>query len=376
MRNNPFGLPETAVDRFLREERERANMFKDVFAGGAVAEAMRAETLRDRLFRGVDFDKPYRGILDTLERDRKERERYKELTSTAWALSVTEAARSITQRSTGLVEQQRRLSSSVVDTMRAFDANRSTVATALAAARAGDSYRRMIEDMFPKMSGFSAIAERMRLVDVMTLRASEGVVASATALAAEMVLETQRITEAIAAAATEDEGAALFSELFEKVTAYVATLGPKTIAELNTMGLMQWTAWLFGFLGLVLAIVALIPNPSAEQQRAITELNQKYEVLHQETDRLSEADAKASEDFLDALPRAEIVRDATLRRKPERAGEVVLHMQAGDTVVIEKAQGRWRFVFFRDPLSNQLSRAWVYHTALAPLADAVDVSSD
>lgn len=376
MRNNPFGLPETAVDRFLREERERANMFKDVFAGGAVAEAIRAATLHDRLFRGVEFDKPYRGILDTLERDRKERERYKELTSTAWALSVTETARGITQRSTGLVEQQRRLSSSVVDTMQAFDANRSTVATALAAARAGDSYRRMIEDMFPKMTGFSAIAERMRLVDVMTLRASEGVVASATALAAEMVLETQRITEAIAAAATEDEGAALFSELFEKVTAYVATLGPKTVAELNTMGLMQWTAWLFGFLGFVLAIIALIPNPSAEQQRAITELNQKYEVLHQETDRLSEADAKASEDFLDALPRAEIVRDATLRRKPERAGEVVLHMQAGDAVVIEKAHRRWRLVVFRDPLSNQLSRAWVYHTALAPLTDALDVSGD
>ncbi|MGU3389758.1 hypothetical protein [Sphingomonas sp. M1A8_2b] len=376
MRNNPFGLPETAVDRFLREERERANMYKDVFAGGAVAEAMRAATVPDRLFRGVDFDKPNRGILDTLERDRKGRERYKELTSTAWALSVTETARSIAQRSTGLVEQQRLLSSSVVDTMRAFDANRSTVATALAAARAGNSYRRMIEDMFPKMTGFGAIAERMRLVDVMTLHAGEGVVASATALAAEMVLETQRITAAIAAAPTEDEGAALFSELFEKVTAYVATLGPKTIAELNTMGLMQWTAWLFGFLGFVLAIVALIPNPSAEQQSAITELTQKYEVLRQEADQLSEADAKASEEFLDALPRAEIVRDAPLRRKPERAGEVVLHMQAGDAVVIEKAQGRWRLVVFRDPLSNQLSRAWVYHTALNPLADALDVSGD
>lgn len=376
MRNNPFGLPETTVDRFLREERERANMFKDVFAGGAVAEAMRAATLHDKLFRTVDFEKPYRGILDTLERDRKERERFKELTSTAWALSVTETARSIAQHSTDLVEQQQRLSSSVVDTMRAFDANRSTVATALAAARAGDSYRRMVEDMLPKMTEFSVIAERMRLVDVMTLRASEGVVASATVLAAEMVLETQRITKAIAAAATEDEGAALFSELFEKVTAYVATLGPKTITELNTMGLMQWTAWLFGFLGFVLAIVALIPNPSAEQQRAITELNQKYEVLHQETGRLSEADAKANEDFLDALPRAEIVRDATLRRKPERAGEVVLHMQVGDAVAIEKAQGRWRLIVFRDPLSNQLSRAWVYYTALAPLADGLDASDE
>lgn len=376
MKNDPFGLSETAAERFLREDRERAAMFKDVFAGGVVAEAMRAATLHDKLFRGVDFDKPYRGILDTLERDRKERERFKEQTNTAWALSVTETARSLTQRSADFVEQQRRLSSSVVDTMRAFDTNRSTVATALAAARSGESYRRMIEDMFPKMTGFSAIAERMRLVDVMTLRASEGVVASATALAAEMVLETQRITEAIAAAATEDEGAALFSELFEKVTVYVATLGPKTIAELNTMGLMQWTAWLFGFLGFALAIVALIPNPSAEQQRAIAELNQKYEVLHQEADRLSEADAKVSEDFLDALPRAEIVRDATLRRKPERAGEVVLHMQAGDAVAIEKAQGRWRLVVFRDPLSSQLSRAWVYHTALSPLADGLDLSRD
>ncbi len=376
MRNNPFVLPETTVDRLLREERKRDNMFKDVFAGGTVAEAMRAATLHDKLFRGMDFDKPYRGILETLERDREGRERFKELTSTAWALSVTETARSITQRSTGLVEQQRRLSSSVVDTMRAFDANRSTVATALAAARAGDSYRRMVEDMLPKMTGFSVIAERMRLVDVMTLRASEGVVASTTALAAEMVLETQRITEAIAAAASEDEGAALFSELFEKVAAYVATLGPKTIAELNTMGLMQWTAWLFGFLGFVLAIVALIPNPSAEQQRVIIELNQNYEVLHQETDRLSEADAKANEDFLEALPRAEIVRDATLRRTPERAGEVVLHLHAGDAVAIERSQGRWRLVVFRDPLSNQLSRAWVYYTALAPLADGLDESGE
>lgn len=367
MKKDPFGLHESAVDRFLREERERAAMFKDLFAGSAVAEAMRAMTVRDNR---------YRGILETLEQDRQECERFKGLTSTAWALSVTETARSITQGSTGLVEQQRRLSTSVVDTMRAFEANRSTVATALATARADDSYRRMIEDMFLKMTAFSAIAERMRLVDVMTLRATEGAVASATALAADMVLETQRITEAIAAAATEDESAALFSELFEKVTAYVATLGPKTIAELNTMGLMQWTAWLFSFLGFVLAIVALIPNPSAEQQRAITELNQKYEVLHQETDRLSEADAKASKDFLDTLPRAEIVRDATLRRKPERAGEVVLHMRAGDAVAIEKARGRWRLVVFRDPLSSQLSRAWVYHTALAPLADRLDAKGD
>lgn len=37
-----------------------------------------------------------RGILETLDQDPKERERVTGLTSMAWALSVTETARSIT----------------------------------------------------------------------------------------------------------------------------------------------------------------------------------------------------------------------------------------------------------------------------------------
>ena len=121
----------------------------------------------------------------------------------------------------------------------------------------------------------------------------------------------------------------------------------------------------------MLAIVALQPNQSPEQQKAINELNQKYEALHQETDRLSTADARASEAYLEKLPRAELTRDATLRHKPERAGEVVLKAKAGEVVAIEKRQGRWRLVVFRDPLSNQLARAWIYETALTPMVPAL-----
>ncbi|HEX7930584.1 MAG TPA: hypothetical protein VF470_06730, partial [Sphingomicrobium sp.] len=157
---------------------------------------------------------------------------------------------------------------------------------------------------------------------------------------------------------------------------YLVKLGPKTLAELNAMGLMQWSGWLFGLLGTALAIVALQPNQSPEQKQAITELNQKYETLHAETDRMSTADARASESYLEKLPRAELTRDATLRRKPERAGEVVLKADAGDVVAIEKKQGRWRLVVFRDPLSNQLARAWVYETALMPLAPALDKDAE
>lgn len=371
MRNSPFGMPESAVDRLIREERERSKLYRDVLGGGVVGEALRQVNDRQKLLRGLDFDKPYRGILDTLGRDRTEREAFKGQTSTAWALSVTETARSIASRNTDLVEQQRRLSSTVLETMRVFDVNRTTIGTALAAARGGDAYRRMVSELLPRVTGFSAIAERMRMVDIMTLRASDGVIQSATVLAAEMVLETQRIAEAIAAAPTDDESVVLFGELFEKIAAFVDRLGPNTIAELNSMGLVQWTGWLFGFLGLVLAIVAMQPAQSPEEKAAIVELNQKYEVLHEETRRLGDADAHASEGYLAGLPRAVLSRDAIFRRKPERAGETVLEASEGEVVAIAKAQGRWRLVVFRDPLSHQLAQAWVYQTALTPLAQAL-----
>ena len=157
------------------------------------------------------------------------------MTSTPWALSVTETARTIMQRDAGLMEQQRRMSSSVLDTMRAFNANRSTVSAAIAAASTGETYRRMMADMLPRVTEFSAIAEHMRLIDITTLRASDGEMESTTVLAAEMVIETQRIAEAIAAAPTEEDSAALFGELFETIAGYVTQLGPKTFAELNAM---------------------------------------------------------------------------------------------------------------------------------------------
>lgn len=316
MRNNPFGLPETAADRFMREERERAKFYRDALGGGAVAEAIRQASEHTKLRQQLEVAQPYREVLDVLERDRKERQAFAQLTSTAWALSVTETARSIAERTGGFLEEQRALSNTALETVRAFDLNRGTVAAAIAEARAGDRIRRMIDDALPRFSAFGAIAEQMRLVDAMTLRASEGVVQSATALAAEMVLETQRIAEAIAAASTDEESSALVGELFEKVLAYLASLGPKTIAELHTMGLMQWTAWLFGLLGLVLAVVALQPNPSPQQQAVVADLNQKYEHLQAETQRLGEAEARADEAYVADLPRAELARDATFGGRP------------------------------------------------------------
>jgi len=372
MRRNPFGFTETAADRYLREERERTKLFREVLGGGAVATAIREATEARNLMRGVDFDRSYRGVLDVLERERKEQASFKALTSTAWALSVTETARNIAERHVDLIEEQRRLSGSVLDTVKAFDLNRSTVASAIAAARSSDSVRGMIAEALPRFSAFGVIAEQMRLVDAMTLRANEGIVHSATALAAEMVLETQRIAEAIVAAPTDEESAELQGELLELIVSFVPRLGPNTITELQNMGLFQWSGWLAGILGLLLAIAAMNPGMSQQEKAAFGDLNQKVEQLQQETHRYYEAEGRAEEAYVADLPRAELSRDATLRRKPERAGAIVMKAPKGMLLAIEKSDGRWRLVVFRDPLSNQLARAWVYATAVMPLAPASD----
>jgi hypothetical protein len=118
--------------------------------------------------------------------------------------------------------------------------------------------------------------------------------------------------------------------------------------------------------------MALQPNQSAQQHATFAELNHKYEDLKEQTQRLREAEARAEEAYVANLPRAELARDATLRRKPERAGEIVLKAPKGMVLAIEKSEGRWRRVVFRDPLSDQLSRAWVYATAVTLLADPLD----
>lgn len=376
MVNDPFGLPESTADRIMREERERADFYRKFVGNGAVTEAIREATWQQKLLRDLDYDRPVRTVLETLKRDRASREAFTGMASTAWAKSISETAHSITQQSAGLIEEQRRLSSSILDTARAFDFNRGAIASAMAAVKADRDFRQTIAETLSELSTYGAIAEQMRLLDAMTLRASQGIAKSATAVAAEMVLETQRIAEAIAAASTEEDGAALVGELFENLLGYLISLGPKTMNEIASMGLVGWTGWFFGFAGLVLGAMALQPNQTPEQQATVSELSQKVETLQDETRRYHEAETRADEAYVSNLPRAELARDATFRRKPERAGKVVLEAPEGMVLAIEKSEGRWRRVVFRDPMSDQLSRAWVYVNAVTKLADPLDETGD
>jgi hypothetical protein len=375
MMNNPFGPPESAADRFMREERRRAELYRHALGGSTIIDAVTQATKARELMRGVDFDAPYRGILDTLERERSSEKAFESVATNAWALSVSETARKIADQNRGLVEQQRHLGTSLLDTVRAFDANKSLVASAIAAASAGDSYRRMIAEALPRFATFSAIAERMLVIDTMTLRASDDVRETMTAFAARTVIEMQRVAEAIATAETDEESTRLQGSLFDLVTSFFQGLGPNTVPELQRMGLVGFVSFILTLLG----AYALIPQEQTmgpQEKAAFSELNEKFDRSQTEQRQYHEAAAQSEEAFLAGLPRAYLTRDATFRSEPAGDAAIVLKAPKGTELAIEQMRGRWQKIVFRDPLSMQLARAWVYYTALAPLAAPAPIESE
>jgi hypothetical protein len=375
MPTNPFGLPESAAERFLREERQRADLYRTALGGSAISDAVKQATTARDLLRGVDFDAPYRGILDTLERERASRQAFESLATNAWALSVTETARKIAEQNHGLLEQQRHLGSSLLDTVRAFDANRSLLSSAIAAASAGETYRRMIAEALPRFSTFGAIAERMLVIDTMTLRASADDSETATAFAARTVIEMQRVAEAIATADTEEETVRLQGSLLDLVLAFFQGLGPNTMPELQRMGLVGFISFILTLLG-AYALIPQEPTMGAQEKAAFSALNRKIDDARAEHRRYHETAAQSEAAYLARHPRAYLTRNATFRNAPARDGAVVLKAPQGTEIAIEESKGRWRKVLFRDPLSNQLARAWVYSTALAPLASPIPESEE
>lgn len=376
MKTNLFGLPsESAADRYLREERERIDRYETMTGGHTVARAIREATQQSKLLTGMNLDAPYRPILDALARERESQKAFRELTSNAWALSVKETSESIARQNQDLISRQRHLGGTALETIRALDLNRGAITTAIAAAKANDAYRGMILDALPRFTMFSAIAERMLMIDALTLRASEGVVQSATSIAASAVIEAQRIAEAIAQAQNDEESARLYGSLLDLFVEFFSNLGPNTVPELRKMGLVGFISFVITVLS-AYSLVPQTPEQSPQDKAAFVELNQKVERLQTEVAAYHDAEKETDERYLSELSRAVLARRATLRRSPARDGAVVLKAAAGMQVAIAETRGHWKLVVYRDPLSNQLARAWVFCNAVTLLAAPFDMDGE
>ncbi len=370
MNSTPFGLPNNATYRLMREELLRAEQLRRALGPDYVRRAIEDVERQRRLLNNLDWNQTFRAAREAIRLAQEQRQSLWQFASADWASAARETAREIALQQQSVIEQQRELGSSMAEAMKIFQAQRPMLDTAFEVADFAARQRSFIEQVAPAMQLYSTIAERMRLIDFATLRASAEAGDTSVALVAESVIEAQQLAEAMSASDNPEETTLLLYRFLEVLFAPFERFGSKTVGEYEKMGL-------FGLLGIVSALLSFITASlpeaqSPEDKAAFVELNEKLERMQAEERNYRNAKVERDQARLSGLPRAQLSRAATLRRRPHRDSEIVLRAEAGMELAIEKAEGRWRLVIFRDSLSEQLMRAWVYATAVSPLHEPIE----
>ncbi|WOF44736.1 hypothetical protein KNJ79_07480 [Sphingopyxis indica] len=370
MSSNPFGFPDNATYRLMREELQRAEQLRRALGPDYVRRAIEDVERQRALLTALDWDQTFRAAREALRLAQEQRQSLWQLASADWALAARETARDIALQQQSLIEQQRELTGSMAGAMKVLQAQSSMLDTAFGVADFAARQRSLIDQIAPAMQLYGAIAQRMRMIDFATLRASADAVDSSLAAVAESVIEAQQLAEAMAATEDTHERAKLLHRFLEVLFAPFGRFGVNTVGEYENMGL-------FGLLSILSAILSFItaslpPAQSPEDKAAFAELNGKLDRMQAEERRYHDVKAERDQAFLAGMPRGQLSRAATLRRRPHRDGEIVFRADVGMELAIEKSEGRWRLVVFRDPLSDQLMRAWVYSTAIMSLGEPVE----
>ncbi len=291
----------------------------------------------------------------------------KSLTSPAWMRALQTTAIGIDERDLGILKTQRLLAAStgpdVLKLAKSFETNPSVAATMMAASKWSGQFRALRTQFAPSLAGIKIAAERARMLDVLTLRASAEIVAKSAALiAAEQVLEAHRLIEAIGQADSPEQSVNLFAALLSVMGAIFSRFGENTVKELQGIGA-------FRLLEIVLMAIALfhmiVPDdiPPA-QQKVVAEFKAEIETLEDKLDKIIAANEAANTSYVTDLPRAELKRNAAIRRAPQGTSGVLMRGTQGMTLAVKGSQGKWRLVVYRDQLTNQLAEGWVYAPAV------------
>lgn len=377
MTSNAFGFRETAGERAVRLELERMRRLDDIFRISRY-QNMIAPLARhvDQWAQGIRLEDPTIAMQVKLQADADRMRQMLDLTTSAWAASVRGTAIDMALREARIFDEQRKLGALMAETFQALGASRPILSAAMKTAASFDSLKKMLTGIAPQMMTASAIAERMRQDELLTVRLSAGPDdASTMTRMAERVVEMQRIAEAISETTDAEEGSQLFGHLLDTVAEVEPALWPRLVAEWKELGLIGQVNTVLAILGFVMGVIGLYmalepPALDTAERAGLDALGRHIEALEKGAHHYREREAEAEIAYLAALDRAEIVRPAAIRLEPKRGGALVWRAPPGSMVVIAQRQGRWRKIVFRDPLSGQLSRGWVYGTALglrAPL---------
>ncbi len=377
--NNPFG-PGGPFNDLFKRQREQAELIKRALGPGYELQ-QRLKALEGPLAGMRDLqrtgtlahlaDLQNAGVLSsarataTLHSDSIKA--MQALASSSWMLALQKTAIGISQEDLGILKTQKLLAGStgpdVLKLAKTFDANRSILETMMTASKWTEQFRTLSDRFAPSIAGIKVAAESALMLDMMTLRASAEVVAkSAVVVAAEQVLEAHRLFEAIGQADSPAQSASLFAAFVSLMAAIFARFGENTLKELQGIGAVKLIE-LF-MLGVAIFQFAAPADMSPAEKKVVAEMKVEVETLQDKLDKILAANEAANEAYVSNLPRAELKRDAAIRREAQGNAQVLMRGATGMVLAVKQSQGKWRLVVYRDPLTDQLAEGWVYAPAV------------
>ena len=81
-------------------------------------------------------------------------------------------------------------------------------------------------------------------------------------------------------------------------------------------------------------------------------MQEEIETLQEKIDQILAAAAAADNAYLEGLPRAELKREAAIRREPQGKALVLTRGGKGLELAIKESRGKWRLVVYRDALNE------------------------
>lgn len=370
---DPFDLSATKrIEDFYLLERKQALMLKRALGPASVLQEQ-MDAMKSPLKQLAELQNS--GVLSAAEQARKlhadQFQSINKIMSTNQFSSIRDTALALSKQDDSLTNQLKMLSRSldtgILATAKAMQEQKGVLTAAMAATQWHSQWKILAEQFSPNISAIRTIAERAMFLDVATLRATANnhIQTASTQWVAEQAIEAQTIAEALAQAETADDSARLFIAFVSVLSAIFSRLKDNTAEELRNMGLVS-------IFTIALAIMALpqLQSDSAmseDERFAYAELQSSMNALQEDLGKILEADVALDQSYVADLPRAEILRKASIRYKPERSGQRLAVLNAGDPIAIIKREGRWYQIIYRDPLANQLTQGWVYGTLVVLL---------
>ena len=368
--NNPFGgQPIRAIDEFMRRERERTDLITRAL-GPSYKLQRQMDGLKSPLGQFAALQKS--GVFGEVERAMKlhqdQFKNLKSLTTPHWASAIQESALAVSRHSNAINKQLMLITKSfdtgILGTAMALQSQNSVLAAAMAASKWQDQFKAIADQLSPSLTALRSTAERMAMLDMLTLRASaEHLRSGVIHAAAQQAIEAQHIIEAFALVDTPEEGAKLFAAFIALMAGLLGHFKGNTIDELRKLGLV-------GIVGIVSAFISFFPSDlppgqTPEQQQAFSEMRDQIDTLQSQFHELQRAEDALNEAYVSELPRAELTRKSNIRRNPHKDAPKVVAAEPGTLVAVARSEGRWKLVVFRDPLTDQLSQGWVYGRSVA-----------